>query len=388
MKTKSVKKILTAVFAAMLAFPAASAQVYADEKTNSGSSVEVINHVETGAVIINLKEYQLNEDGKEEAYVDNKVVVPGQDISKIARITNTGYKCWIRGKISVVSEDGIKNLSDDIATIHDPEHWKKVGDYWYYTLPLEHDEHVDFLKSIHVPEEWTEEYSDKKFQVIVHVDAVQYEHFTPKFDSEAPWFGTVIETSIYDKTDIVPKSNDTFLVEYRGGAEGLIKKGADFFDNWGALMPGDTAEDFVVVQNSYASPVNIYFRTEAMDEEHLSREVHLRIWRGTELIYDGDMLGTLNEMLLAQNLKKDEQFILRFEVSLPEELNNSYALNFAKTKWIFRTELVNPNIFSGNPRTADTFNKAMYTALLGGAALVAIGGIYLIVKRRKEEEEA
>ncbi len=380
----SLLKITAALFAVFLALPAST--VRAEEQEGS-SSVEVINHVETGAVTIQLHEYELDENGQEKKYEDNKIVVPGEKISKIARITNTGSKAWIRASLKIVSADGIRDLSEDITVLSDYKNWKKAGAFWYCTNPLDHNESADFLKEVDIPETWTEEYSDKKFQIIIHVDAVQYAHFTPDFSLEDPWFGTVIETSVYDHMDIIPKNNDTFLVEYRGGAEGLIKKGDDFFDNWGTLLPGDVAEDFVTVQNSYASPVNIYFKTEQWEKTHLAEVVGLKIWKGEELIYDGNMLGSLNEILLARNVRKGEQFILRFQVSLPAELNNSYAASYAKTKWIFRTELVDPTIFSNNPRTADTVNRAKLGITLGVSAAAACTGIYFILKRRKEDEE-
>ena len=379
-----IAKVVIAVLTAFLLIPSAYTGVYAEEKTGS-SRIEAINNVSTGVVTIKLEEFELI-NGKEQPYTDNKIVVPGQDISKIARITNTGYKAWIRASLKVVSEDGIKDLSEDICTISDTEHWKKIGNYWYYTIPLDHNEKTDFLKAVHIPEEWTEEYSGKRFQVIVNVDAVQWKNFTPKFDSKEPWFGTVIETSIHEKADITPSHEDTFLVEYRGGAEGLIKKGDDFFYNWPALMPGDTYSDQLVVQNSYASPVNIYFSTEKLDDSDLAKAVTLKIWRGEELIYDGNLQGTVPEMLLVQNLKKDEIMVLRYEVSIPASLQNAYALKYSKTKWIFRCELLNPGVVSDNPRTADLFDPEKLLMITGTALLVAAGAVIIILLRKKEEQ--
>ena len=98
------------------------------------------------------------------------------------------------------------------------------------------------------------------------------------------------------------------------------------------------------------------------------------------------MLESFSEIMLARNVRKGEQFILRFQVSLPAELNNSYAASFAKTKWIFRTELVDPTIFSNNPRTADTVNRTKLGITLGVSAAAAFASIYLILKQRKEDE--
>ena len=50
----------------------------------------VDNHFETGLVDIELDEYQLDEEGKEEPYTDKQNILPGATISKIPRIHNEG----------------------------------------------------------------------------------------------------------------------------------------------------------------------------------------------------------------------------------------------------------------------------------------------------------
>ena len=69
-------KITAALFAVFLSLPASP--VCAEEKEGT-SSVEVINHVETGAVTIQLHEYELDENGNEQKYEDNKIVVPEEE---------------------------------------------------------------------------------------------------------------------------------------------------------------------------------------------------------------------------------------------------------------------------------------------------------------------
>ncbi|MFR3808776.1 MAG: hypothetical protein ACLTX3_07460 [Lachnospiraceae bacterium] len=75
-------------------------------------------------------------------------------------------------------------------------------------------------------------YSDQKMELHFTADAVQIKNFTPDFDSDDPWFGTVIEKSITDEYIIPGEKHDLFSVSYEGGAEGLVKVGDDFFSNW------------------------------------------------------------------------------------------------------------------------------------------------------------
>ena len=71
--------------------------VYARPETS------VTNHFSTGVVDINLDEYELTANGGEEPFRDytgkkgeNPLIMPGDDISKIPRITNDGNDCYVR----------------------------------------------------------------------------------------------------------------------------------------------------------------------------------------------------------------------------------------------------------------------------------------------------
>ena len=74
--------------------------VYARPETS------VTNHFSTGVVDINLDEYELTANGGEEPFRDytgkkgeNPLIMPGDDISKIPRITNDGNDCYVRAKL-------------------------------------------------------------------------------------------------------------------------------------------------------------------------------------------------------------------------------------------------------------------------------------------------
>ncbi|MCR5230359.1 MAG: hypothetical protein K6D03_09550, partial [Solobacterium sp.] len=68
---------LLAVCAAVLTGLHAAAAVHAED------TVEVINHINTGAVVIGIEEYQLNEKGKEVPFQNGRTVLPGETVSKI-----------------------------------------------------------------------------------------------------------------------------------------------------------------------------------------------------------------------------------------------------------------------------------------------------------------
>lgn len=157
---------------------------------------EVINNVGIGDISISLEEFELDENGNEVPYENDKVVLPGQKVDKIVRITNEANTAWIRAKLEYTSDDGIRGLSDHMVTL-DSDEWIKAGDYYYYLEPVEKDSFIDFVREVRIPTEWDESYADKSFSIIVTADAVQTDNFTPDFTSEDPWFGTVIETCVH-----------------------------------------------------------------------------------------------------------------------------------------------------------------------------------------------
>ena len=75
-------------------------------------SVTVTNHISTGDINISMKELEKKEN-KEITYQDRKIVLPGDRISKIPRITNCSEPCWVRVKITYTDDlDGLKGLDD------------------------------------------------------------------------------------------------------------------------------------------------------------------------------------------------------------------------------------------------------------------------------------
>lgn len=299
---------------------------------------EVINNVGIGDISISLEEFELDGDGNEVPYENDKVVLPGQKVDKIVRITNEANTAWIRAKLEYTSDDGIRGLSDHMVTL-DSDEWIKAGEYYYYSAPVEKDSSIDFVREVRIPTEWDESYADKSFSVIVTADAVQTDNFTPDFTSGDPWFGTVIETCVHTVYSPVQAGETAFSVVFEGGAEGLVRTGDDFFSNWGELMPGDTVSDTVQIKNSYSRPVTIYFRTETIADDMLLKALQLEIKNGDNVIYSGTMDGAITDKVTLAYLKSGEETKLTYTLSVPAELNNQYALSSTKTKWIFSAQL-------------------------------------------------
>ena len=115
--------------------------VYARPETS------VTNHFSTGVVDINLDEYELTTNGGEEPFRDytgkkgkNPLIMPGDDISKIPRITNDGNDCYVRAKLEFSGTD--VDLEKELYGF--PSGWEKHDDgYYYYKNILNTGDKID-----------------------------------------------------------------------------------------------------------------------------------------------------------------------------------------------------------------------------------------------------
>lgn len=314
---------------------ALSLMVFVPHSAYAESKLETVNNLGMGAVGINIAEYQIDKDGKEADYEDFKTILPGQKISKISRITNTGEPAWIRCKLEFVSETELEALDESMITLASDK-WIKRGDYYYWPKAVPTGEHVDFTESVLFPKEWTEKVANTEFQIIISADAVQERNFTPDFLAEDPWFGTMIEMTMYEKSRVIPTEDKAFEVVFRNGTEGLFANTEDFFANWSTMMPGDVFEDTLHIKNSYSTPIELYFSTETIADDILIKQIGLEIRDGSDkVIYSGTLHGALAEMKLIW-LNPGDETNLKYKVTVPKELTNKYAMMDTKTKWIFR----------------------------------------------------
>lgn len=145
---------------------------------------EVHNVITSGAVTIQVEEWQDTEDGRV-PYPDDPVeIMPGTDLSKIVTVKNLEAQSWIRAKITVVITDADgdeMNLTaaqlDAIMDIDlNTEDWTEGEDGWYYyNAPLGMDEATaPLFESVHFSgPNMTNEYQNCTVEVIVDAQATQ-----------------------------------------------------------------------------------------------------------------------------------------------------------------------------------------------------------------------
>lgn len=330
-------------------------------------SVTVKNHIATGDINISLKEYQ-KKNGKEIFYRNPIEVLPGDFISKIPRITNQGMPCWIRTKISFQNnlemkdgfgEKNIEGISRD---------WKKKGEYYYYTKPLKKGESVDFFTGVSVPFFWTEDYSGQKLRIGIQADAIQAANFHPDFQEMSPWGNQIVEKCIHEtngKTDC--KLEDVELsVKFHGDAQKLLAVPADFFRNFGAILPGDTKKNEISISNTDKNAVEIFFRTEIQnqtkEQKELLEKLALTVSMNGKKFYTGNLKSSsLERSVLLGKFEPQTEGKLTFSITAPPNLKNSYALRDASVNWIF-TVNKKDGVFTDSPLSPDGSENKRYSA--------------------------
>ena len=155
-------------------------------------SLSVENHIQTGDIHIQLEEYQTDASGRESRYDFDGLVLPGDTISKIPRITNLAEPCYIR--IYMTFPDTQTDISGLSAENLDgiSEKWIQIQDYYYYPEVLNTNESLDFFQAIHIPANWENEHTGQTLEISLQVDAIQAQNFSPDFTSDTPWGDQII----------------------------------------------------------------------------------------------------------------------------------------------------------------------------------------------------
>ncbi|MGN0465162.1 MAG: hypothetical protein ACI4F9_02275 [Lachnospiraceae bacterium] len=362
-KNKIKKQIIILIFCWIIfvfsAFAAAQSAV-----------TSVVNELQTGIIDISLEEYMIDESGVEVAWEDQEYIMPGDSISKIPKITNRAMDCWVRAKVKISSElQRVDSLSlNHIEGITDD--WIKIGEYFYYKKILKSKETVVLFQSIKIPAQWLKEHEKNKIKIVIQVDAVQAKNFTPNFSKDTPWGGLMIENCIHEKGYDLNKfkvdQEDNLIVHYEGIAKKLIAKPNDFFAQFGILMPGDEQRGVVKIKNKGRNSVNIFFKTEEIENAELLEKIELVIRNQASnsekerIIYEGNLNSReIQKYLLLGCYEPNYEGNFIFSLKLPEELNNKYSLEKRKVKWYFMAQEIEN---STTPTTTTTLYPTTSTS--------------------------
>lgn len=355
-------------------------------------SLTVENHVQTGDINIKLEEYQKNADGKESKYTYDGYVLPGDNISKIPRITNLAQPCYIRILLTFPPPENTQLLGLSVDNLRGfSDSWIASGEYYYYPTALNTGDTLDIFQSVQIPSDYENEYAQQELQISIQVDAIQSQNFSPDFSSQTPWGNQIIEICAHNQREpIIKNPYASHYVEYEGNSHKLVTASKDFFSNLGQMMPGDTLTDELLLKNTTSSDAELFFRTELPDdlsEESLSllEKIRLEIYLESELLYRGNLkapaLGKNHSLGI---YKSGESKNLTFKLHMPESLTNAYALRETSIKWIFSIKNKELSISTPPPvKTGDTAVIAPYVTLF--IVSLFLLGSFAIMNRKKED---
>lgn len=323
------------------------------------SETSVTNNFSTGVVDIELEEFEI-QNGEEIPYINNKEVLPGTEISKIPRVENMGNDCYIRVKLT------FKDITelDDSNLFGITEDWVKIGEYYYYKNILKTHDKVDVFQGLSIPEGFSELNAGQKFELTIDVDAIQSKNFTPDFNSSEPWGSVEIllceKEGTYNVSSFKQSDNQKLEIVYEGDTSKLVTNKEDFFTNFPVMLPGDTYNESIQIVNTDNRDINLYFRTEILEDEDILNKIQLKITTTidgeTKTVYEGSLNSNLDNQLLGI-IKKNGSDTFDFSITVPPELNNNYSLLEGKIKWIFSTELIEEPKNPNNPENSSNSNN-------------------------------
>lgn len=371
MKKRKSAIILAAVLVVLLAAAAVYAAVQKGE-------VAVKNQFQTGSVDIDLTAYEVTEEGEQEAK-QGAAIVANQKLSYIPRITALREDCYIRLTMRVSMENEIQTPITTDAVYDLGKGWIQKGNIFYYTNPLKTGETTDVFQGIHVPEEWTNENSSS-FQIDLVADAIQAPNVTPDFQSDLPWGAVEIEEA--KKTDTVDyrsvkQIRDVHTLTYEGNRIFEVPT-TDFFSNFSYMIPGDTFEDTVKLKNAAKNHILLEFKSSAK-EDVLLEKIKLKITIGKKVFYNGALQADkLSDWKTLAKLSPNEMKMMRYELTVPEQLKNTFSTEKDSVIWKFRATEVDQY---GHPVQTGDELPVLPFVLLGIAAL----GLFAVLTKRKNK---
>lgn len=349
------------------------------------SEVSVLMQAVSGKVAIRLEEFMV-ERGKEVSWKENPVVLPGDRLSKIARIFNQGEECYIRAAVVFTDEkkSGNSLSQKNLTGISDDWIWK--GEYCYYKKILPKGGKTDFFQGIQIPSEWKEgEDDDNHWNARVKVDAVQAEYFYPDFSSEDPWGlekqGVEIQKSPKEEPADQTADQEPVILEIQQKMQGFSVETDEFFRKMETFLPGRAQTGSVTFENRTKDSREVFMRAEILEENEFLKELEVTIEKRlkdrTELLYQGTLLADqLENYQSIGKIPGEESSTLEFKITLPQEADNRYAAQQGKIKFWFTTDVSGKETPVPAVKTGDTvwrWGVAAALTLLG--SLTVVGGI-------------
>lgn len=339
---------------------------------------EIRDSLSTGIVNIELETYNINEDGEEIPYrEERKHVMPGNEISLIPKVFNKGEDCYIRAKIDINNEN--------LCSVEEiPSCWIKHGDYYYLDEVFTKDSDINIFAKVKIADTITEENLDSVIIVTTKVEAIQEKNFEPDYTLNDPWKGEEIEKCI-ERTYSMDDDSAT-TVTYNPDSIEVISK---FFDGFHKMMPGDEITRDVTIVNKHSNKTEVFMDIIGVD---LDDETKTLLEELTIIIKDdkGNVIykGSIWDYNMTSLGKFDagENKIYSFSMIMPASSKNKFSQISSKLNWGFYTEDEIPDKESNDykqPKTGDfKFDVSLGVFYISTIGLIIVMILGFIDKRK------
>lgn len=272
-------------------------------------------------------------------------LMPGDLACYRVTALNQGGRAWLRIRLQGENVDVIPGLWP-LTLTGMSEEFVRRGDFLYCLRPLAAGERIQVFTGFQIPV--YEELKEKESFVLRAVPEVMQDlGKTPDFGAQDPWsrWDTVAETGKW----LLRDGNSHFVITAK--QDQLEFKG-QMFEGLLGLLPGERVTEELIVQNQTGQRAELRIRlhTELLSakEQELLEKLSLSIERDGKRFYDAGFLGDALKNGISLGQFGDGTEKLRFLVTAPAELDNSWQKASASPVWSFSVrEMGNPSGGSG-----------------------------------------
>lgn len=299
---------------------------------------------------------------------EDKLYSAGATLRYEPIIENRAMSCYIRFKLNLsnklLSEDSFVGLTEDFV---------KRGDYFYYTKPLDNKKSITTFNSFKMPADIDNE-DKEEIKIIKTVDAIQSKNFTPDFNSENPWGNVEVISSNFDGSNYINEVISIKPINLTINSNKEITLTDKDILNFN-LVPGDVITNSIDIGSDNEKEANVDFKAKG-EESKLLRNVNLKLYLNDKEIYDGDLVTEkLQDYTKLASLNDGEKASLRYEMSIPDNLDNNYQNQESSFEWKFKINEVNNNIVKTNDMSG-------FSVVLVIILITSVLGITIFKKER------
>ena len=338
------------------------------------SGLVLDSEVSTGVVSVFLEMLGPDENGDLKEITEQAGILPGAQITRVARIVNAGAACYVRAMVTLPEN------AEVIPSIL-PGWVLKEDGYYYRKEPLPEGGTADLFDRLDFPDFSAS--AETGLTVTVRAEAVQAKEFYPDLSSDSPW-GDVMILKAQESGPVTGGNNtsDSLMILF-DEKQGLVRSGREtIFPEDLVLYPGESYADQIILQNSSRQPVSLWFHSET-GTGLLSDAVKLTIrMKGPSedlLLYEGPLSAqALKTPLLLPELPAGQSAQLDYQIQLSSSYDNGLALKQADVRWVFRAEM-DRIVDTGAGEDPELYRAGLFFSLAGLAAV-------FVFQRKKTQE--